>query len=48
MDLEQDQELTSSKNWPHFGTHMVIKMLDGSSYKNSSSQQKMELNKNSE
>ena len=33
LELDQDPELTPKKNWPHFGTHMVIKSLDGSSCK---------------
>ena len=38
------------KNWPHFGTHMVIKTLDGSSCKKYiiSTSATMELPKNSE
>ena len=32
MDLEM--ELTTPKNWPHFVTYMVIKTLDGSTFKN--------------
>ena len=33
MDLELDLDFwveTPPKNWPQFGTHMVIKTLDGS------------------
>ena len=34
MDLEQDPDLElTPQKWPHFGTHMVIKTLDGSSWK---------------
>ena len=35
MDLElySDLELTP-QNWLHFGAHMVMKALDGSSWKN--------------
>ena len=32
LGLDPDPELTP-QNWPHFGTHMVIKTLDGSSCK---------------
>ena len=36
MDLElgPDPELTPHENWPHYGTHIVVKTLDGSSCKN--------------
>ena len=33
LELDQDPEFTP-QNWHKFGTHMVIQILDGSSYTN--------------
>ena len=33
LELDLDPELPPHKKWPHFGCHMLIKSLDGSSCK---------------